>query len=149
MKKGHKQVQARRRPRRPSAAYPLRGYFCPGLYILDEHGEPVAEPETLKWAEWMQANSRSAGDDSVGPYRVSTVFLAVDYAHGLGPPVLWETIIFGLPDDVQILGVRWRKTVHLMRYTSKADALAGHARAIKLAESLPQPLTPADASGAD
>lgn len=116
-----------------------------GLYILDERGESVPESDTLKWGEWFEVNPRSLGDDSIGPYRVSTIFLGVDYSFGDGPPVLWETIIFGMPEEMEVIPkIRrrkrksFRKTVEMMRYTSKAEALAGHASAIRLAESLPQ-----------
>jgi hypothetical protein len=54
------------------------------------------------------------------------VFLGVDHAHLGGPPVLWETMIFGFENDE-----------YQERYTSKADALAGHARAAAIARGSP------------
>ena len=136
---------------------PRRGMdftHCEGNYILDERGEPVAEPDLFTWAEWLEEAYRTRSlhlaDDSIGPYRVSTIFLGLDHQFGVGgPPVLWETIIFGTEEEFEIIpGKRrkCRKPVHVFRYTSKAEALEGHARAVKLAESLPHSL-PAEPEG--
>ena len=63
--------------------------------------------------------------DEIGGVKVSTVFLGLDhrFSDSLedGPPVLWETMIFGGAHDE-----------HQERYTSRADAIAGHARAVKM-----------------
>jgi hypothetical protein len=67
-------------------------------YILDEQGNPVlADLDT--WAAWIQKAERHVGDEKVGPYRISTVFLGLDHQYGEGPPVLWETMIFRSPAD--------------------------------------------------
>ena len=64
-------------------------------YILNEDGEPIEETSTDKWAEWMCKTDRSVAKDEVGESTVSTVFLGIDYAYGLGSPTVWETMIFG------------------------------------------------------
>lgn len=122
------------------------------MYILDEQGEPVAEPDTVQWAQWIEAaqetRARTLAETTVGPYWVSTVFLALDHSFGEGPPVLWETMIFGVEEDWEDLSGkrrRSRKSLDQFRHTSKAEALDGHARAVKLAESLPHSLP--DSSG--
>lgn len=51
-----------------------------------------------------------------GRITVSTVFLVLDHSHGGPEPVLWETMVFDGPMDE-----------HMDRYTSRADAAAGHA----------------------
>jgi hypothetical protein len=124
-----------------------------GLYVLDEQGEPAPEPDTVKWGQWFEEATKTGGmrlaEDTAGPYWVSTVFIGLDHGFGRGPPVLWETIIFGMEEEeIQFLGKRdrYRKTVDMFRYTSKAEALAGHARAVTLAESLPHSL-PAEPEG--
>lgn len=130
-----KKVRRRRRPRTVAGAFNL------WLYILDEHGAPVHERDTLTWARWLETAERHLADDSIGPYRVSTIFLGID--QGLGRedgPVLWETMIFGLPEKKTYLGRRFRKDLLQTRYSSKADAFAGHARALTYAQSLPQPV---------
>jgi hypothetical protein len=64
---------------------------------------------------------RVARTEFEGGY-VSTVFLGLNHAFTDGPPVLWETMIFGGPND------GWQD-----RYTSRAGAEAGHLRAVALA----------------
>lgn len=92
-----------------------------GRYILDEHGEPVPEPDLLKWAAWMQepGNRRVAMDEflfSGTKVKVSTVFLGLDHSFEPGaPPVLWETMVFG-----------GRMDQHMRRYRSRMDAVHGH-----------------------
>jgi hypothetical protein len=89
-------------------------------YILDAHGQPVPCPDLLTWARWYEtANRRIAQDLDEGDegkrVRVSTVFLGLDHNRGDGPPVLWETLVFGGELDGE-----------MQRYSSLADALAGH-----------------------
>lgn len=64
-------------------------------YILDETGKPIAEPDLDKWGEWMQTPARIVAKDRIADSEVSTVFLGMDHAWGGGPPVLWETMVFG------------------------------------------------------
>lgn len=70
-------------------------------YILDEHGQPVAEPSLEKWAHFFENVAlRKVANDTLFDSRVSTVFLGLDhnFAEG-GAPVLWETMVFGGPLD--------------------------------------------------
>ena len=65
-------------------------------YILNEKGEPVAEPDLMTWARWFEDAHRHVAGDKIGRSRVSTVFLGIDYNfYDEGPPVLWETMVFG------------------------------------------------------
>lgn len=64
-------------------------------YILDEKGTPVAEPDIIKWAQWFQKSDRGVGNEIVGDAQISTVFLGINHAFDSGPPVLWETMVFG------------------------------------------------------
>lgn len=93
-------------------------------YLMDESGQPVACEEPVDWslvsAEW-QRHQRVAYDDVDG-VMVSTVFLSLDHSWGGGPPVLWETMIFGGERDQE-----------QHRYTSAQEALEMHA---KIVESL-------------
>jgi hypothetical protein len=90
-------------------------------YILDEHGQPVPCDDLMTWGRWMEdghrhvAKDRDEGPDG-GEVLVSTVFLGLDHRFGGdGPPVLWETLVFGGALNGE-----------MARYTSLADALAGH-----------------------
>jgi hypothetical protein len=98
----------------------------PIYYILDDDGEPIPSPDPLTAAVWWATTDRTIFDDTpVKRVRVSTVFLSIDHNHRAdGPPVLWETMIFG--------GV-----FHLYqrRYTSKLDAMTGHLQAVHLVDT--------------
>lgn len=94
-----------------------------GYYILDENGEPVECDDRAQWGREYR-KERHLGDDMVGEIRVSTVFLGLDHGWDGGPPVLWETMVFGGQSDM-----------YQERYTSRADALAGHARILEAVKS--------------
>jgi hypothetical protein len=65
-------------------------------YILDEHGNPKLEPDLITWATWYEnGDNRRVAVTEVGEAKVSTVFLGLDHNWSGGPPVLWETMIFG------------------------------------------------------
>lgn len=69
-------------------------------YILDAKGEPVVEPDLIKWCVWYNNadEERRVAREQVGKNcTISTVFLALDHSYGGGPPVLWETMVFGGP----------------------------------------------------
>jgi hypothetical protein len=98
-----------------------------GLYILDENGNPQPESDTLAWGRWSQSHSRQIAMDFEGNVRVSTVFLGVDHRmFGGGLPILWETMIFG-----------GRHDQYQERYTTRAEAEAGHARALAMVKDTP------------
>lgn len=65
-------------------------------YILDDNGNPIPEPDTIKACMWLADNkNKIVKQENVGPYWVSTVFLGLDHSWRLdGPPVLWETMVF-------------------------------------------------------
>jgi hypothetical protein len=91
-------------------------------YILDEHGEPQPCDDVMEWALWFEHSieqRRVSEDldegDGEKRVRVSTVFLGLDHAFHEGPPVLWETLVFGGPLDGE-----------MVRYTSLTEAVRGH-----------------------
>ena len=113
---------ADRRPGDPRRGEASRRLNCGGAvtdrYILDETGEPVPCPDLLTWGRWFEASQdRHVARDEIGDVLISTVFLGLDHGWGRGPPVLWETMVFGGKLDEQ-----------QERYVSRADALAGHTR---------------------
>lgn len=90
-----------------------------GRYILDDSGEPVEEPDLLKWARWFgNPDNRTVVQHSYDDVRVSTVFLGLDHQFGDGPPVLWETMIFGGQHDG-----------YCERYSSYEETVDGHLKA--------------------
>lgn len=111
-------------------------------YVLDEAGEPKVV-DLLVWAEWFEhahdervvlqtAISRRGRRVIEWPLHlrghgigISTVFLGLDHNWNEdGPPVLWESMIFG-----GLLNGECR------RYTSKLDALTGHAALVERARA--------------
>lgn len=89
-------------------------------YILVGH-EPVAEPDLMRWAEWMENADRHVKLTEQGDVRVSTVFLGLDHNFGdlFGRPILFETMAF--------VG---RESVAMDRYRTWDEAGAGHARIV-------------------
>lgn len=67
-------------------------------YIL-EGKEIVPCEDVLTWAKWFEKAERHVADDTIGDVRVSTVFLGIDHQFGDGPPILFETMVFGGPLD--------------------------------------------------
>lgn len=92
------------------------------VYVLDESGQPVLEPNLMKWAVWFETADRQVAETTTANVRISTVFLGLDHGWSqLGhpfehEPVLWETMVFGasIPREIQL------------RYQSRDDALSGH-----------------------
>lgn len=67
-------------------------------YILD--GKRAVECHYLMaWAKWFETGDRRVADETIGDARVSTVFLSLDHSYGEGPPMLFETMVFGGPLD--------------------------------------------------
>lgn len=64
-----------------------------GYYILD--GKTPVPADLMAWARWYETADRSVAKSAVGPYRVSTVFLGLNHQFGEGPPLLFETMVFG------------------------------------------------------
>lgn len=104
------------------------------FYILDDAGNPVAEPDPIKWATFFRDREKYVlkRDSLPGDVSVITIFTGIDYRSRYGifedesSPILWETVIFGGPHDRYQNG-----------YTSREDALAGHEAALQLAGAGP------------
>lgn len=96
-----------------------------GLYVLDEHGEPLAALDVISWAEWLMAHphDRQIALDQAGPFSISTVFLGVSTRSALTgqPAELFETRIFGSDEDA----------TPCWRYDTREEAQAGHAARIR------------------
>jgi hypothetical protein len=77
----------------------------------------VPVDDLLEWGRWFQTADRHVARTDLPGCEVSTVFLGLDHSWGGGPPVLFETMVFGGPfDQAQ------------ERYSTWAEAEAGHAR---------------------
>ncbi len=90
-----------------------------GKYI-EQNGEPIPEDDLLAWAKWYETAARRVGDTSIGKVRVSTVFLGIDHQFGNGPPLLYETMVFGGISNEE----QWR-------YPTRIEAEAEHAAVVE------------------
>lgn len=101
-------------------------------YILNDEGEPQVCEDIVKWGRWFQVtHNRIVGrTDLSNGIRISTVFLGLDHSFNEGPPVLWETMIFGAKGDE-----------YQERYTSREAAILGHAEALEAAKKM-EPAAP-------
>ena len=85
-------------------------------YTLDGK-KPIECEDLLTWAKWFETANRHVAQDERDGVRVSTVFLGLDHRFGVdGPPILFETMIFGGPHDQD-----------QDRYSTWEEAEAGHA----------------------
>lgn len=88
-----------------------------GLYVMDKEGNAVP-CGVAEWRAQRTDGSFVVKKDDVNGHLVSTVFLGMDHNFSCeGPPVLWETMVFSPTGE----------SVDVRRYTSREDALAGHA----------------------
>jgi len=88
--------------------------------FYDQEGRPM---EIMEWGRARQdlANIIVARDER-DEIMVSTVWIGIDHGWGQGPPIIFETMIFGGKHDQ-----------YQERYATRDEALAGHARAVALA----------------
>jgi hypothetical protein len=92
-------------------------------YILDGK-RAVIEPNLMKWAIWFETADRAVAKDLIDDVRISTVFIGIDHQFGNGPPLIFETMIFGGPHDQ-----------YQTRSSTWDEAEAQHAEAIALVRS--------------
>jgi len=93
-----------------------------GYYILDGK-EPVEIFDVMTWAVQIGMTDRIVKQTTLGQTRVSTVFLGIDYQFGEGPPLLFETMVFGGEHN----GDQWR-------YSTWDEAETGHETAVAICE---------------
>lgn len=115
--------------------------FQPLFYVLDDDDEtPIPVTDALdprRIALYNDPTRRLVAKDHVGDVEVSTVFLMNDLGFPVpgAVPLLWETMIFGGPLDL-----------NFDRYSSKRDAIAGHARMLELVKTAAANAEPEDAA---
>lgn len=87
-------------------------------YILEGHkAVPV---DLMTWARGFERADRIVAKTDVGDSKVSTVFLGLDHSWGDGPPMIFETLVFGGP----LAG-------EMERYSTWEEAEAGHAAMVE------------------
>jgi len=94
-------------------------------YIL-KNGVPVPCDDTIEWGTWLEKADRRVALDDTPSGRVSTVFLGIDHNFSFGgPPLLFETMVFGGPFDGE-----------QNRYSTREEALKGHAKILKKVKAI-------------
>ncbi len=88
-------------------------------YILEGH-EPIECPDLMRWASWFEKADRHVDKTAIGDIKISTVFLGLNHNFGDGPPVLFETMIFGGDFNEEM----WR-------YSTWEGAEKGHQKAVE------------------
>lgn len=69
-----------------------------------------------EWAELLELPEyKQVAETNVGETWVSTVWLGLDHQFGGGPPLIFETMVFGGPLDQE-----------MDRYSTETEAVAGH-----------------------
>ena len=82
---------------------------------FDRQGEPL---ETLAWARLhSDPEYKRVALTELGGYTVSTVWLGLNHNWGQGPPLIFETMVFGGGGSADL---------DMDRYSTEAQALAGH-----------------------
>lgn len=86
--------------------------FSSELPFYDRSGRRITARE---WSELRADGPVHIGDTTIDGARVSTVWLGIDHAWGDGPPIIFETMVFGGELDGEI----WR-------YSTEDQAARGH-----------------------
>jgi hypothetical protein len=92
-------------------------------YILDGRN-PIPCADFVTLARWFETSDRHVAKTDFGDVRVSTVFLGLDRSFGDGPPLLFETMIFGGP---------FNQDKYQERCSTWEEAEAQHAEAVEVA----------------
>jgi hypothetical protein len=103
--------------------------LCRRFILADDLETPVVCPDLESFALFFEETDKRVVENTiVGDRRVSTVFLCFDHNWSdQGPPILWETMVFGGDGD----------TFRQQRYATKKDALAGHWAIVEEMKLLP------------
>ncbi len=92
-----------------------------GKYYILDGKKVVAVSDVKEWGRWYTGADKKVGNYQGGDVGVSTVFLGSDHQFGEGPPLIFETMIFGGKYDG-----------YTDRYSTWEEAEAGHEKAVKL-----------------
>lgn len=96
----------------------------PIYYIMNADGSIRSTDDPMEWALNFETTDRHVGRDDVEVngenIKISTVFLGLDHNFSGGPPVLFETMVFGGEFDEAC-----------QRYVTIEEARKGHARWVR------------------
>jgi len=92
-------------------------------YILDGKN-PIPCADFMTRVRWLRTSDGHVAKTDFGDLRVSTIFLGFDRSFGRGPPLLFETMIFGGSFD---------QDKYQERCSTWEEAEAQHAEAVEVA----------------
>lgn len=98
------------------------------LYVLDADRRVIPTRDVMEWGQFTEnATNCIVGRTQItSEVTVSTVFIGIDHGFREGPPIVFETMIFGGPEDIN----DWT-----WRYSSWDDAEIGHKAAVRKARA--------------
>lgn len=100
-------------------------------YIIE--GRTPVPADLMTWAKWFETSDRHVAIEETDGYCVSTVFLGLDHQFSDGPPLLFETMVFGSEGAGNDL---WCE-----RTSTWEEAEQAHARGVEFARTkLPESL---------
>jgi hypothetical protein len=85
------------------------------LYCLNDDHSVAPIEDVATWGRWMEDADRTVELTVGATWRVSTMFLGIDYCWLGGEPILFETMTFGGP-----------RAGEMLRYHSWDEAVIGH-----------------------
>jgi hypothetical protein len=103
----------------------MSSFDRPHHYRLTADHRTVPVSDYSEFArDFGDIDNRRVAATQVGPLWISTVFLGIDHNWSGGPPLLFETMVFG---DAEESG-------EMHRYSTWDEAVAGHARVVAQCE---------------
>lgn len=120
---------------------PMGRYILDGEDIIPIGGEMIVDgklsPEWEAWAHFLESHEgRLVAQDWLDEdVMVSTMFLRLDHNFWGGPPMCFETMVFGPYGGGE-----------MHRYATFSDAFAGHEATLKRVRAEYEKLSPADPS---
>lgn len=95
------------------------------LGIHDREGKPITSMERFALL-LADVEYKVVKQEHVGPYWVSTIWVGIDYNFGMGgPPLIFETMVFGDTDDLSM-------DLDCHRWTTEQHAREGHEEIVTL-----------------
>lgn len=94
-------------------------------YVLE--GRTPVPVDVTTWAKWFETADRHVAIEETDGYYVSTVFLGLNHQFGDGPPLLFETMVFGREEPGDD---RWCE-----RTSTWEEAEQAHARGVEFART--------------
>jgi hypothetical protein len=104
-------------------------------YVLTDDHRVVVEPDLLTWARWFETADRHVGHHVIGTYRVSTIFLGLNFDYAAlayridRPPMVFETAMIDHAMEKPSFKV-------MAQYPTWDKAKTGHDRYVQYAQRL-------------